>query len=160
MTPEVLADATAWLDEHLAAAGIARTGAVELMKVRPWATVLRAETSTGLVWMKAAAASTRFEVPLYELLARVVPEHVLHPIATDVERAWVLLPDGGSPFAARFEGDELAAPFCAALTQYAELQLDVAAHAQELVVLGVPDMRPERMPERFEEALALAAGSD
>ena len=45
--------------------------------------------------MKVAGAGTAFEVPLYALLARVVPDDVLVPIALDVERAWLLLPDGG-----------------------------------------------------------------
>jgi hypothetical protein len=76
-------DAVAWLDERLAAAGIERTGDVEQPHLRPWATVLRAPTSTGPVWLKAAGPGTAFEVGLYELLSRVSPDHVLTPIATD-----------------------------------------------------------------------------
>ena len=80
----------AWIDEH-----VERTGEVELVRARPWATVLRAPTAGGTVWMKAAGSGTAFEVPLYRVLAREVPERVLTPIASDVERAWLLLPDGG-----------------------------------------------------------------
>ena len=41
--------------------------------------------------MKAAGPATAFEVGLYELLHRVAPDHVLRPIATDTERAWMVL---------------------------------------------------------------------
>ena len=62
--------AVAWMDRRLAAAGIERTGGAEQPRARPWATVLRAPTSAGDVWMKAAGTATAFEAGLYELLAR------------------------------------------------------------------------------------------
>ena len=65
-----LAEATAWLDERLAAAGLERTGAVEQPRLRPWATVLSAPTSGGTVWLKACGEAVEHEPPLYALLAR------------------------------------------------------------------------------------------
>ena len=76
----------AWLDEQLAAAGRTRTGEVEQPRIRPWATVLRAPTDGGVVWLKAAAPATAFEVGLYGVLARVVPDRVLTPLAADAGR--------------------------------------------------------------------------
>ena len=64
---------SAWADERLAAAGLARTGDVEQPRVRPWATVLRMPTSGGTVWLKATGPEVAFEVGLYELLVRVAP---------------------------------------------------------------------------------------
>ncbi len=96
--------AVVWLDEQLTAGGIERTGAVEVPRVRPWGTVMRAPTPRGTVWLKAPGPTTAFEVPLYALLERVVPEHVLKPIAVDVDRGWVLLPDGGPTLADRVTG--------------------------------------------------------
>jgi hypothetical protein len=157
-TPEWRAEATTWLDERLTAAGITRIGPLEQPRVRPWATVLRADTTAGTVWLKAAGAGTRFEVGLYELLAATVPDRVLIPIATDVERGWIVLPDGGPPFAERFEGAAVVEPFAAAVTQYARLQIALVPHVDELLARGVTDMRPARMPERFEEALAATTG--
>ena len=49
-------EATRWLDARLAEAGIARIGAVEQPRVRPWGTVLRAPTTAGPVWLKACGA--------------------------------------------------------------------------------------------------------
>jgi hypothetical protein len=146
------AAAVAWLDERLEAAGARRTGAVEQPHLRPWATLLRAPTTRGVVWMKAAAPATSFEVPLYGLLARVVPDRVLEPIAADEERGWILLEDGGAPIAE----DDDPSGFAAAVVDYGRLQRELMPHVDELLALGVHDMRPRAMPQRFEEALALA----
>jgi hypothetical protein len=155
--PEFRDDAEAWLDQQLAVAGIERIGGVEQPRVRPWATVLRAPTTAGTVWMKAAGPQTAFEVELYPLLARTVPERVLTPLAADTTRGWVLLPDGGPTLGDRLEGAELVEPFVDALVHYARLQRTLAPHVGDLLALGVADMRPQVMPERFEQALEAAA---
>ncbi len=56
--------AVSWLDEQLAAAGIERTGEVEQPHLRPWATVLKAPTTDGPVWLKAAGPGTAFQAAL------------------------------------------------------------------------------------------------
>jgi hypothetical protein len=149
--------AVAWIDEHLARVGLARTGEVDQPHLRPWATVLRVPTSDGTVWFKASAPGTAFEPPLYVLLARAVPDRVLVPLATDPVRAWALLPDGGPPLGERLEGDALADALVAGLVVYGRLQRDLAPRAGELLALGVADMRPAAMPQRFEEALDATA---
>ena len=106
------------------------------------------------MWLKATGPEVAFEVRLYELLVRVAPERVLTPLATDPARGWLLLPDGGPSLADR--GIDIAA----ALPVYARLQLDLAPHLEELLALGVADMRPAAMPERFEEALEAIGGDD
>ncbi len=146
--------AVEWLDDRLGAAGMRRTGAVAQPHLRPWATALRAPTTGGVVWMKAAGPATAFEAGLYEVLGRVAPGHLLRAIATDAERGWMLLEDGGDTVADRLEGDELLDTMALALGRYAELQRLAAPHAGELVALGATDMRPAVLPERFEQALA------
>jgi hypothetical protein len=148
------AGAVAWIDERLAAAGLERAGEVEQPRVRPWATLLRAPLrGGGAAWLKAAGPGTAFEVPLYGLLARVVPGRVLAPIAADAERGWILLPDGGPSL----DGvDGLAA----ALADYGRLQRELELHVEAMLALGVPDMRPAAMVGRFGEALEAADGGD
>jgi hypothetical protein len=148
--------ALAWADERLGAAGLARTGEVEQPHLRPWATVLRVPTSGGTVWFKASAPGTAFEARLYDVLARAVPDRVLVPLATDPERAWTLLPDGGPPLGARLEGEALCEALVAGLVAYGRLQRDLVPHVDEMLSAGVADMRPAVMPERFDEALAAA----
>ena len=153
--------AVSWLDEQLAGAGIKRTGDVEQPHLRPWATVLRAPTNHGPVWLKAAGPNTAFEAGLYELLQRVVPGHVLTPIAVDTSRGWILLPDGGPPLAERLNGSDLVEALVIALPQYGQLQRDLAPHSEELLALGVTDMRASTLPRRFDEACeAVAADVD
>ena len=151
--------AEGWIDRRLAEAGLERTGAVEQPRVRPWATVLRAPTTGGDVWMKAAGAATAFEAGLYALLAREAPGDVLAPLALDPPRGWMLLPDGGAPLGERLAGAAQADAITAALAQYGRLQRALAPHAEALPALGVPDMRPELMPARFVEALEAARAS-
>jgi hypothetical protein len=148
--------AVAWIDDRLAEAGLERAGAVEQPRVRPWATVLRVPVAGGAVWFKAAGPGTAFEVPLYALLARVVPGRVLTPVAADAHRGWILLPDGGPSLGECLDGDALTHALETALPQYARLQRELAPHTDEMLAAGVPDMRPDRMPERFEQALAVA----
>jgi hypothetical protein len=144
---------TEWIDAGLAAAGLERTGSVELFRERPWGTVTSTSTTGGTVWCKAPGPTVAFEVPLYALLAEAVPGSVLEPIAIDREHGWVLLPDGGKSIGEVLEGDELLDAFEAALPRYAELQIALIPRAAELLDAGVADMRPARMPGRLDEML-------
>jgi hypothetical protein len=103
--------------------------------------------------MKAPAAGTAFEIGLYQVLARLVPERVLVPIAVDPERAWIVLPDGGTSLGERLDGPELADALAEALGHYAELQRTLGDSVEELRGVGVSDMRPAVMLDRFDEVL-------
>ena len=118
--------------------------------------MLRVPTAGGPVWFKAAAPDTAFEAALYELLVRVVPEHVLTPLGVDRERGWLLLPDGGLPIGERFEGAEMLEALVDGVVEYGRVQRALEPHVGELLEIGVADMRPAAMPARFEQALAAA----
>ena len=154
-SPQWRALAVRWLDEQLRGHAIERTGAVTQPRVRPWATVLTAPTTAGPVWLKATAPDTAFEVPLYRLLHRVVPDRVLAPLAADPARGWILLPDGGPSLGSRLAGPALVDALVRVLPEYGRLQCELAGHAVDLLRIGVLDMRPAVLPERFEQALAI-----
>jgi Ser/Thr protein kinase RdoA (MazF antagonist) len=78
---------------------------------------------------------------------------VLDPIAVDVQRGWVLLPDGGPTLREQLGDRDLSEVMTRVLPQYAELQLELMPHAEDLLAAGVTDMRPAVMPQRFDEAL-------
>lgn len=149
--------AVGWLDEQLRLVGAKRTGPAEHPHIRPWATAIRATTSTGVVWLKATGPGTSFEVRLYPVLARLVPQHVLAPIAVDFDRGWIVLPDGGPSLGERLTGADLGEAMVSALRQYAQLQVELAGHAQEILATGVPDMRPAAMPEHFEQVMEIGS---
>lgn len=148
-------EATQWLDARLAEAGVARTGAVEQPRVRPWGTVLRAPTTAGTVWLKATAPATAFEVALYPILHAHAPDAVLEPIAVDRERGWLLLPDGGAHLGDALDGEALVDAMAEVLPRYAELQRALAPAVDAMLGAGVADMRPAALPGRFDEALAI-----
>jgi aminoglycoside phosphotransferase (APT) family kinase protein len=81
---------------------------------------------------------------------------VLTPIAADLDRGWVLLPDGGPSLGETLDAGELADALARALPEYGQLQRNLALHADELLAMGLADMRPEVMPRRFDEAFATA----
>jgi hypothetical protein len=146
-------EATAWLDQTLAEAGLQRIGPVAQPHLEPWSTVLSADTTGGRVWLKAMVPETAFEIDVYELLVRIDPEHVLHPIASNRDRGWLVLPDGGPSLADRLEGSELVAAMVVALPQYALLQRATTATAQTMINTGLRDLRTEFLLERYRRAL-------
>lgn len=145
--------ARSWMKDELALAGIRPIGALEVTRERPWGSVGRIATDRGTLWLKVAAPATAFEAGLYAVLAEVAPEHVLMPVALDTARGWLLLPDGGPPAPATPQ------TLAAALRAYARLQRAAAPRVEALLAAGVPDMRPQVLPQRFDEALAFA-GAD
>ncbi len=153
-TAQWRAEATAWADEQLSVYGLTRTGEVSQPHLRAWATVLRIPTTGGPVWLKAPGAGTAFEVGLYPRLVKAAPEDVLHPLAVDADRRWLLLPDGGTPLGELATGPALIDALCRALPGYARLQRRLSERVPDLLGLGLPDLRPVSLPARFDDCLA------
>src|SRR5262249_9510847 len=84
-----------------------------------------------------------------ELFARW-PDRVTEVLGYDVERAWLLLADAGTPIRAFGNPPET---WLAALPLYAELQRAEAAHAREHLTHQVPDLRVATLPARYEDLL-------
>ncbi|PWR08737.1 phosphotransferase [Micromonospora sicca] len=145
-------DALAWVRDALAAHGHRVTGPVE-SRVRPWSLVWQVPTDAGPFWFKANNPGTRYEAALLAELPRLCAGAVLDPIAVDVERGWSLLPDGGPSLRDTLAGKRDVTHWAQVLPAYAELQVAVAPHAWRLLDRGVPDQRPELMPELFDRLL-------
>jgi hypothetical protein len=82
-----------------------------------------------------------------------VPERVLAPLAVHVGRRLVLLPDGGQTLRAAGGAGSVKA-WEAMLRDYARLQLELVPRAAQMVDLGVPDVRLERLPGLVRDLLA------
>lgn len=143
--------ATQWADEQLAAQGIARTGPVELNRERPWSTTWQMATELGTLWLKACGPGGRYEAGLTALLAQVAPEWTLQPLAVEIERGWLLLPDGGPELRSTMPADPalVVERWSTLLTEYAELQRRMADFVPHLQAVQVPDLRPAAAPERL-----------
>lgn len=155
-TRALIATATPWIDDCLARHSVTRSGPLEHPRVRSWATVIAVPTSGGTAWFKAASSTTAHEIGLYPILVAEAPGLVLHPYATDPERAWMLLPDGGTSLLHSLSGDAQVHRLVRVLPHYAQLQRAMMRHVPAMLALGVPDMRPNVLPARFDEALAAA----
>ena len=141
-----------WISEQLDRAGRRLIGAMGEPRVRPWSVVIRIPTDDGAAWFKANRAQTTYEPAVIQVLAEHAPELVLAPIATDVERGWSLHPDGG-PILRSFPDDAVLGHWERLLPEYAELQRRLSVRPGDLTSAGLPDDRPERMPELLTEFL-------
>lgn len=110
---------------------------MELVHDRPWSRVLRVPTADEDLYLKQCASVQAFEVPLTVALAARWPDRVPEVVAADPERAWLLLLDAGTRL--RESGDVVT--FVRALKLYGELQREEAARVEELLALGLPDVR-------------------
>jgi hypothetical protein len=147
-----LAEATAWIDDSLAACGRVRSGRVEQMRVWCLSALLRVPTDGGIVFFKATAPSPLFvdEGSVMEGLARLFPENVPSPLARDGERRWMLLDDLGpelgwqAPVETREE----------VLALFARIQIESSTRLQDLFAIGCVDRRLEWLASETSELLA------
>ncbi len=146
-------EALAWADERLTECGLQRIGAAEQPHLRAWATALRIPTSGGPVWLKAPGAATAFEVDLYPLLHGAAPNTVLQPLAVEPRRRWLLLPDGGPPLGEVAEGPALVEALISLMPRYARMQRQLSGGVEDLLRVGVADLRPLSIPQRYTECL-------
>ncbi|WP_431968783.1 aminoglycoside phosphotransferase family protein [Actinacidiphila sp. bgisy160] len=151
-------EAMAWAREAAAARGLEPRPAREWSaRLRPWSVVVRIPATDGsTVWFKANPPASAFEGVLTGALHSWAPGRVLVPLAVDTDRAWSLLPDGGPLLAEALDRPRPEGGphyWEAPLRSYAELQRATVAHTGELTALGVPDLRPARLPELLDELI-------
>ena len=148
--PDWLSGAHAWIDDALVAAGRTRTGAAEQPHVVPWSTVIKVPTSSGYTWFKANADSLRHEAALVELLSARRPEAVPPLLASDRERGWMLMEDAGETLRVLSPREQSLDRWLELLPLYAGVQLDLVDVVDDLIALGVPDMRLAVLPDKYD----------
>jgi hypothetical protein len=89
-----------------------------------------------------------FEPGLTAELAVRWPDRVTRVLAHDTERAWLLSADAGTEIRKLDNDPEF---WLRALPRYAELQLGEVVHAADHLAHGVPDMRLQTLPRRYEQ---------
>jgi hypothetical protein len=168
--PDWLAGVHGWIADHLDDLGVVRAGAIEQPHVQPWSTVLRVPTRTGPVWFKANAGPLRHEAAVVTRLSERRPDVVPPLLAADPATGWMLMADGGETLRAVTARERSLDRWYDVLPRYAGVQLDLAADVDDLLALGVPDLRLAALPEayarlvdelgaerRFREAVPLVA---
>jgi hypothetical protein len=152
--PGWLDRASTWIEHTLQGRTIRLTGPIDQVHQVPWSTVLRVPTSGGDVYFKAPMPVLVHEAALTQALSQWRPDCILPLLAVELERGWMLLPDGGTRLreVIRAKGD--SRPWEVVLPTYAALQMDLVSRREELLALGVPDRGLALLPSRFEELLA------
>lgn len=140
------ADSRAWIDSVLP---VPLTGPVEVTKESPWSLVATVPTAAGRLWFKENRAGTIYEAALVQALARWAPEQVLEPVAVEPARGWSLLPDGGATMRAAHQTPQVA-DWEDLLRRHAQLQRCLMPYAEEMLALGVPDLRPKSIVAHFD----------
>jgi len=144
--PGWMEEAREWIAGRLEALGLEFTGKIDQPHVRPWSTILRAETKTGMVFFKAGIPALAHEPGLMALLSRWRPDCILVPLAIDLERGWMLMPDGGHTLRARLQEGDKSVSWDQVLPLYAGLQQYTASRLPELLGAGAFDRRLVTLP--------------
>ena len=148
-----LACVKAWLDRQLEELGLQSTGDVEQPHVRPWSTVLRVPTTGGDVWFKANIPLLAHEAAVVDMLAARRPDFVPRLLATDLERGWMLMADGGERLREIVERERDLGRWLDVLRRYGRLQIDMAEDLDRLLGLGLPDCRLETLASQYEDLI-------
>jgi Phosphotransferase enzyme family len=151
--PEWLAEANRWIAAQLDQLGLEPAGEIEQVHVRWWSTVMRVPTTGGDLYFKANAPPHRFEAGLITMLARLRPGQVPELPAVDPDRGWLLMRDGGTRLRELVQAPADLVRWEELLPRYAELQLALAPHADELLAAGVPDVRLADLTASIERLL-------
>jgi len=143
--PAWRAEVDAWVTDRTTELGLRRTVDGE-QRAYPWSTVVRIGTDTGPVWFKANGLGMHHEARLYEVLRRRCAGHVLDPLALDVDRGWLLLPDGGRTLREVEGASTDLALWERMLVEYAQLQRSLEPCVRELLDAGVTAAGPDALP--------------
>ncbi|WP_330253653.1 hypothetical protein OG874_03340 [Nocardia sp. NBC_00565] len=128
-----------WAAGVLTDRGITITGAPAETRRRAWSLIARIPTDAGPMWLKANSRACAHEGPLLLALARLRPGSVLEPLAVQADHGWLLSPDGG-PTARDTE-----AAWTDLVRRYADLQLAMTDHIDELRATGTPYLPPPQL---------------
>jgi Phosphotransferase enzyme family len=143
-----------WIDESLTALGIVATGPPEHLRQRPWAAIARIPTSAGPVYFKADPPSESFEPALTLWLAHRRPDVIPSVLCIDIERAWLLMRDAGTPLREHIGDPPDPTLWDELLPLYAELQIELCASVEDLLALEVPDKRTEQLAPGYGDLLS------
>ena len=151
--PAWRAEADEWIHEQVARLGAGPAGVIDQLHVRPWSTVMRVPTTNGDVYFKANTSALRHEAALVTLLAERRPNCVPPLLAVDPERGWMLMADAGTQLRELIARERELTRWLDVLPLYAGVQIDLAGDADELIALGVPDLRLATLASKVEEML-------
>lgn len=142
-----------WIRAQAERNSIQLTSKIEQSHILHWSTVMRVPSSEGMLFFKATAGETIYEIALTEKLAKWFPDSMPELIASDSARGWMLMCDGGEQLRASIRPVKNIMPWEPVITQYAQLQIGLAEHVDEILALGIPDHRLGALPDLYSQLL-------
>ena len=152
-TPDFQIQAHDWIRSAVEQLSLRITGEIEQPHAYAWSTVMRVPTDAGMLFFKATAGETVYEIALTQKLAGWFPECLPELVAVDTARGWMLMRDGGEQLRASIRPAKDVRPWEPVITQYADLQIGIAEHVDELLALGIPDYRLAVLPALYSQLL-------
>ena len=149
-----VARAHQWIGDVLSRRSLGLIAPIQPHQVGPWSAVLLVPTEKGDLYFKASAEVIAFEPALTEAIHRWKPELIPAVLAYDAEQRWMLMADGGRRLRDVFKDGPEIENWSRILANYADLQITLAAHSEELLSLGIRDRRLSVLPDLFSELLA------
>ncbi len=151
--PDWQKQAREWIRAEAKQKSIQLTGDIEQNHAYAWSTVMRVPSSEGMLFFKATADETLHEIALTEKLAARLPDCMPDLVASDPARGWMLMRDGGEQLRASIRPTKNVRPWEPVITKYAEVQIGLAEHVDEILALGIPDHRLAVLPALYSQLL-------
>jgi hypothetical protein len=151
--PDWFEQASAWIQERLAASGRHSTGPVEFVRLRPWSALAQVPTTNGIAYFKATAPDCQYEAALTQALAGWRPDCTVPILAVDLERGWLLSADAGPTLHAVSPSADQLEHWPKLLSLCVELQIEMAARVPEVLALGLFDRRLDRLPHLYAQLM-------
>jgi len=151
--PEWQQQAHEWIRKETELHSFQITGEIEQPHAYAWSTVMRVPTNVGMLFFKATAGETIHEIALTKKMAGWFPESLPELITVDTARGWMLMRDGGDQLRAYIRPTKDIQPWQPVIAKYAELQIGLSDHIDEILSLGIPDHRLAVLPALYSQLL-------
>jgi len=151
--PDWLKQAHDWIRKEAKRNSIQLTGEIEQPHAHAWSTVMRVPTNEGTLFFKATAPETIYESILTQKLAGWYPHCIPELVAVDTARGWMLMRDSGETLRGSIRPTKDVRPWEPVITKYAEVQIDLTEHVNEILALGIPDHRLAALPALYKQLL-------
>ena len=142
-----------WIRSEAKRNSIQLTGEIEQPHAFAWSTVMRVPTNEGTLFFKATAPETIYEIALTQKLASWFPDCIPDLVAVDTTRGWMLMRDSGETLRGSIRPTKDVRSWEPVITKYAEVQIGLAEHVDEILALGIPDHRLAALPALYKQLL-------
>lgn len=141
-----------WLHAQMTQAGYKQSGTVTAVQQGSCSSVYRVPTTAVDLYFKVNHPHLRHEPILTQRLwqwGMPVPAVV----AIDADNGYLLMEDGGQLMRPLVKQENSAARWMTAVSQYAQMQIDLIDKQAELLAIGVPDRRLAQLPTLYQSLL-------